>query len=77
MTPASPLPSLTDAYRAGHLTEFFAHTPADLTAVLNAGRELDRPALVAALRAYHTDLGLPDAAAKEGRQRRQNAQRPA
>ncbi|GAA4020026.1 bacillithiol biosynthesis cysteine-adding enzyme BshC [Deinococcus rubellus] len=65
MTPASPLPSLTDAYRAGHLTEFFAHTPADLQAVLEAGRELDRPALVAALRAYHADLGLPDRADKK------------
>lgn len=65
MTPASPLPSLTDAYRAGHLTEFFAHIPADLQAVLDAGRELDRPALVAALRAYQADLGLTDEAGKK------------
>ncbi|WP_161882035.1 bacillithiol biosynthesis cysteine-adding enzyme BshC [Deinococcus alpinitundrae] len=65
MTPASPLPSLTDAYRAGQLTEFFAHTPADLNAVLDTPRELDRPVLVAALRAYHADLNLPDGGGKK------------
>ena len=56
MTP----PPLLDAYRSGQLSEFFAHTPADLSAVLAEERELDRAALAAALRAYSADLGVLD-----------------
>ncbi len=65
--PPSPpiLPSLTDAYRAGQLDEFFDRTPDDLRAALTEPRELDRAALVAAIRAYHADLGLPDGTAKK------------
>jgi bacillithiol synthase len=50
--------SLTDAYRSGALSAFFERTPADLSAALAEPRELDRVALVGALRAYHADLGL-------------------
>ena len=57
-----PLPSLTSAYRAGQLTEFFDRTPDELAAALNELRVLDRTALVAALREYHADLGLPPSA---------------
>ncbi|AWN23294.1 bacillithiol biosynthesis cysteine-adding enzyme BshC [Deinococcus irradiatisoli] len=70
MTPASTLPSLTEAYRLGQLREFFARTPDELEAALDETRDLDRPALAEALRSYHHDLGLlqpgqkPDAAGK-------------
>ncbi|WP_293911825.1 bacillithiol biosynthesis cysteine-adding enzyme BshC [Deinococcus sp.] len=65
-----PPQNLSDAYRAGLLGAFFGRRPADLTAALNEPRELDRTALVSALHAYHTDLGLtgskkPDAASRQ------------
>ncbi|AZI41334.1 bacillithiol biosynthesis cysteine-adding enzyme BshC [Deinococcus psychrotolerans] len=65
MTSAPARLPLLDAYRAGHLSDFFARTPADLPAFLQAQRVLDRPALAAALRAYHLDVGLPDGTAKK------------
>lgn len=65
MTFAPTRLSLTDAYRAGQLSQFFAYTPADLTEVLARPRELDRLALTSALRSYHSDLGLPEDRAKK------------
>jgi len=50
-------PSFLDAYRAGSLGEAFVVPPGDVTAALEVPREVDRAALVAALRQRHQAWG--------------------
>ncbi|EYB67735.1 hypothetical protein DEIPH_ctg033orf0169 [Deinococcus phoenicis] len=54
--------SIAAAYRAGDLPAFFRLPPGDLTVAAREPRpDVDRAALVDALRAYHRDLGTLDA----------------
>ncbi len=54
---ARPKLSLPAAYRKGELGDFFEFSPQQVEAALSAPRDVDRPALCAALRAYHAELG--------------------
>lgn len=54
--------SVAAEYMAGKLGDFVRLTPGDLEGAAAAGRpDIDRDALVGALRAYHADLGTLDA----------------
>jgi len=52
--------TIAQAYQGGDLRDFFRLRPHDIEAALREPRDVNRDALVAALRAYHTDLGTLD-----------------